>query len=239
MRGKSKGSIRIGILGVSGKMGRKLESLITEDPHYSLEFKLVFMASGPQDPRFGLMLQDRPDVLIDFSAPVCSLEGAKVCGRYKIPMIVCTTGFSKSQMRTLVSRLNGTPWILAPNTSLGVYALKEALGRLSTVLDPNLFSIDIIEFHHRQKRDSPSGTALALEKKIRDSNSKFKISMHSIRGGTEVGEHQVHFLGSDERIVVTHRAQDRSLFAHGALRLAKKILSLRARKGPYSPDEVF
>ena len=234
-----KAAIKIGILGATGKMGLKIEGLIRNDPVYSQKFRLAFLASGPQDPRFDLLSQAPPDVLVDFSAPPCSLEGAKACGKLKVPMIVCTTGFTKKNLQQLNSRLKRVPWILAANTSVGVFSLKESLRKISKVLNPEKFSVDIIEFHHSQKKDAPSGTALSLAECIISSQPQFNVKHHSIRGGTEVGEHQIHFLGPDERIEITHRAQDRSLFAHGALKLAEQILSLKAKGRPYSPDEVF
>lgn len=231
---------KIGILGASGRMGKKLQSLVLDSEVSQNDFQLVFAASGPNDPRFNQIESAGMDILIDFSAVPSSLKVAKLCAKLKIPMLICTTGFDAKQIGQLTRDLKNVPWALVPNTSLGVYALKRVTRLLSTLL-PSDFHFEIVEMHHAEKKDAPSGTAKLLADDIKTLRKTPNLPVHSIRGGTEVGEHRVIALGPDERIEFVHRAQDRQLFAHGALKLAKALLARKAKRSgaPYSADELF
>jgi 4-hydroxy-tetrahydrodipicolinate reductase len=240
MKSKSKNElkIRLGIQGVSGKMGRKLLELIESSTEVNEKFHLVFAVTGPQDPRFKSFAKQKCDVVIDFSAPAATLALADLCSKYRVPLVVCTTGFTKSELGTLRRKLKNIPWVYSANTSLGVFVLKKIVEQVTRVL-PH-FEIEIVESHHRFKKDAPSGTAIALREKIISADKNRKaIPTHSLRGGTEIGEHDVHFLGDSERLVLGHRALDRGLFALGALTLAEKIISLKAKSTFYSSDEIF
>src|SRR5690606_3368222 len=120
------------------------------------------------------------------------------------------------------------------------FALKQAANKLASLL-PAEYSIEVIDVHHQKKKDAPSGTAKLLVSEIQNASKKFnrQIPVHSLRGGTEVGEHRVLVLGPDERLELSHHAQDRSLFAHGAIRLAKSLMRLRAKGRAYTVDELF
>jgi 4-hydroxy-tetrahydrodipicolinate reductase len=219
-------------------MGNKIQDLILHDHDYSETFVLAHAIAGPQDPRFSLMASERPEVLVDFSAPKSTLVVAKRAAELKIPMLVCTTGFNDSEYAKLCETLKRVPWIFAPNTSLGVYATRQAI-RAALAPLPGDYSVEIVEAHHKNKKDAPSGTAKQLAATVRGVRPSVDVPIHSLRGGTEVGEHRVVILGPDERIEITHRASDRALFAHGALKLAKALVGLRARSKPYTIDEVF
>ena len=177
-------------------------------------------------------------MLIDFSAPKASLAAAKVCAQEKIPMIVCTTGFSKDEAAKLQATLKKVPWILAPNTSLGVCALSQALRAALKIL-PKDYEISVVEIHHNQKKDAPSGTAKLFEKIILDAGGRKDIPVLSIRGGTEPGEHRIIILGASERLEFTHKADNRALFAHGALKLAQVLANLKAKSKAYTVEEVL
>jgi len=220
--------IKVGILGATGKMGKKLHYLILDQPEYRDKFQLVYAASGPNDPRFELLAGSGAEVLIDFSSPKSSLKAASICGHHKIPLLICTTGFDFKQLETLKSSLKNVAWANVPNTSLGVFAFKNIVGQLAAKL-PDSFHFEIVEVHHEHKKDAPSGTAKIIAQEIQNSRKQITVPMHSIRGGTEVGEHRVIALGQNESIELVHRASDRKVFAHGALRLAQALLKFRSK----------
>jgi 4-hydroxy-tetrahydrodipicolinate reductase len=232
--------IRIGILGVTGKMGKRLQDLIVNDPSYSGQFQLVYACSGPNDPRFTTIRTVKPDLIIDFSAPLSSLRMASECKGLKIALLICTTGFSNSQLKVLKQTLKGCVWAMVPNTSLGTYVFAQTLAKAARML-PKEYQAAIVESHHILKKDAPSGTAKMLAEVIRENSDRQDVPIHSIRGGTEVGEHSVVFLGPDEKIELIHRVQDRSLFAHGALGIARLLLKKKPQKSgeAFSASELY
>jgi len=234
---KTKARIRVGITGATGKMGRILQELIQNDPVWKTRYMLVFAVSGPQDPTFHTLERERPDVLIDFSNPQSTLGVAKLAAELKIPMLVGTTGFSKLESEKLGRTLKRVPWILAPNTSLGVAACAEALRSALKIL-PKEVVISIIEIHHSEKKDAPSGTAKLLAHVVESATGRTDLQTTSIRGGTEAGEHRIILIGQGERLEIVHRAANRTVFAHGALRLALRLLELKARTTPYTVREL-
>jgi 4-hydroxy-tetrahydrodipicolinate reductase len=220
--------IKVGILGATGKMGKKLHYLILDQPEYRDLFQLVYAASGPNDPRFEMLAGSGAEVLIDFSSPKSSLKAAAICGQHKIPFLMCTTGFDLKQLEILKHNLKNVAWANIPNSSLGVFAFKNIVGQLASAL-PDSFHFEIVEVHHEHKKDAPSGTAKILAQEIQNSRKQAIVPTHSLRGGTEVGEHRVIALGQDESIELVHRASDRKVFAHGALRLAQALLKCRSK----------
>ena len=230
--------LKIGILGSTGRMGQLLRQLVQDETAAGKPVELVYSASGPNDPCFGLIEKDRPDVLIDFSAPASTLAAAAVCGRLKIPMLVCTTGFTPAQSKKLEASLKSVPWALAPNTSVGVYSLCRALRAIAPQIS-TAHKVIIEETHHIHKKDAPSGTALLLGAALYNVNPNIDIEILSIRAGTEVGEHRVMVIWPAERLEFTHRAGDRSLFARGALSLASALKSKKSKGSSYSLDELF
>ncbi len=237
---KIKTKIRLGVLGISGKMGRKIQEIVDSDSELGDRFQIVFAASGPQDPRFKTFSKQKCQVVVDFSAPTATLAMAEECAKNRVPMVVCTTGFSTEELTSLKKKLKSLAWVISPNTSYGVYVLKKITEMASKLLKPELFECEIIEAHHKFKKDAPSGTALSLAESLRRGHSgREVIPFHSIRGGTEIGEHEILMLGNSERLSLGHRATDRGLFALGALKLAETIIKLRPRSKPYSSDEIF
>ncbi len=196
------------------------------------------------------------DVVIDFTLPDAAINHARICANSETAYVCGTTGFSEQQSRELDMCAHYIPVLRAANFSLGVNLLLGLVKQAAQIL-PDDYDIEITEMHHRQKLDAPSGTALALgeacalgkiEKIGADSHNiadmmlpphdglstseraKGKIGYATLRGGTVVGEHQVIFAGTDERIIFDHRAQSKEIFAkgavHGALWLGKQKAGL-------------
>jgi 4-hydroxy-tetrahydrodipicolinate reductase len=178
------------------------------------------------------------DVLIDFTSPGATLQHVKIAAEKKKAVVIGTTGFSREEIGS-VRGLSGTiPVVLAPNMSVGVNLLFKVLGDVARVLGDD-YDIEIIEAHHRLKKDAPSGTAMKMAQVISDAvkrdlnevaryerkgligeRTKDEIGIQTIRAGDIVGEHTVLFGGLGERIEITHKASSRDTFARGALRAA-------------------
>jgi 4-hydroxy-tetrahydrodipicolinate reductase len=193
-------------------------------------------------------------VVIDFSSAEASLEHARACAKAHVPIVIGTTGLTDAQRAELTSLAKTTAIVLSPNMSIGVNLMIEFAAQLAQRLGES-FEVDILESHHRDKKDAPSGTALRLADEIasatgrtradfRDTRSgiigqrsRKEIGIQTLRGGDVVGEHTVFFFGDGERLELTHRASSRDQFAKGALRAAKWLAG-RA-PGLYSMSDVL
>jgi len=187
-------------------------------------------------------------VIIDFTAPEASVENAKIAAKHGNPLVVGTTGLNKDQVAALEVSAKDVPIFFAPNMSVGINMLLKVLPDLVRALGP-AYDLEVVETHHRMKKDSPSGTALKLaqclaeargweyddvKKHCRDGiigeRPDKEIGVQTLRGGDVVGEHTIYFFGPGERIEVTHRAHSRETFAAGALRAAKWLAGKKPGK---------
>lgn len=226
--------IRLSLFAPNGRMGRAIAAAAAEDPAFELD-------------------ENAGDVLVDFSAPSAlqaSLDRATSAG---IPILVGTTGLDDFAGRRISAAAKEIAILRAANTSLGVALLADLVERAAKVLGPE-WDIEILEMHHRQKADAPSGTALALgDAAARGRGIKMKaergrdgtnlkreesaIGFASLRGGTVAGDHDVIFAGPEERLILSHRAEDRMIFARGALAAARFLVGKPA--GIYSMRDVI
>lgn len=210
--------LRISIFAPEGKMGKALALAIAEDPAFALD-------------------QDNSQVLIDFSAPAALPDSIAQARSATIPLLVGTTGLDADANPLLADAARAIPVLRAANTALGVALLAELVERAARVLGTG-WDIEIAEAHHRGKADAPSGTALLLgeaaaagrgipldAERGRDGTGLHRgdgaIGFASLRGGTVAGDHDVLFLGPDERLILSHRAESRMIFARGALAAAR------------------
>ena len=171
-------------------------------------------------------------MLIDFSAPAAlqaSLDRAVSAG---VPILVGTTGLDDLAEKRIAEAAKGVAVLRAANTSLGVALLAELVERASKVLGPD-WDIQVAEAHHRNKVDAPSGTALMLGA----ATGRPNVGYASVRGGTVAGDHDVLFLGPEERVILSHRAENRMIFARGALAAARFLVGKPA--GLYSMRDVI
>jgi 4-hydroxy-tetrahydrodipicolinate reductase len=226
--------IRISLFAPKGRMGQAIAAAVADDPDFAID-------------------QDHGDVLVDFSAPdalQASLDRAVSAG---IPVLIGTTGLDSSDDKRIAAAAKEIAVLRAANTSLGVALVSELVERAAKALGPD-WDIEIAETHHRNKADSPSGTALMLgEAAARGRGTKLKaerardgtglkrergaIGFASMRGGTVAGDHDVIFLGPDERLILSHRAESRMIFARGALAAARFLVGKPA--GLYSMGDVI
>jgi 4-hydroxy-tetrahydrodipicolinate reductase len=211
----STGTIRISLFAPNGRMGKAIAAAAAENPDFAID-------------------QDNGEVLIDFSSPAAlpdSLEGAVSA---TIPILIGTTGLDEEADARITEAATQIAVLRAANTSLGVAVLAELVERAAKALGPE-WDIQIAETHHRNKVDAPSGTALMLGKIAE--NTGRPVGFASLRGGTVAGDHDVMFLGPDERLILSHRAESRMIFARGALAGARFLLG--KPPGLYSMRDVI
>ncbi|WP_026525653.1 4-hydroxy-tetrahydrodipicolinate reductase [Butyrivibrio sp. MB2005] len=194
------------------------------------------------------------DVVIDFSTASAVDNLLDVCAKKNMPVVLCTTGLSEEQLAHVDSASKEVAVLKSANMSVGINMLMKVLSEISPVLSAAGFDIEIVEKHHNQKLDAPSGTAIALADSIkealpeefeyvydrsgrREKRPKKEIGISAVRGGTIVGDHDVIFAGTDEVITLSHRAYSRSVFAKGALEAARFLAGKPA--GKYDMADVI
>ena len=252
--------IRIAITGVTGRMGSTLLRLARADEGMlvagaterhgaacigldaGLAARLGALEVSVMDDLGKAVEKGRVQVVIDFTGPRASIEHARICAERKVALVVGSTGFSSLEKEKLAEASQQIPLVAAPNMSVGVNLVIRMAGELAKVLGAS-FDVDILEAHHRLKKDAPSGTALRLAEEIAKATgrgaSSFRFERHgqvgerppneiglqTLRGGDVVGEHTVYFFGEGERVELTHRATSRDPFASGALRAARWVVT--------------
>lgn len=197
----------------------------------------AIQAAIAADPGFELATENG-EIMVDFSAPDALRASIGRAVSAGIPLLVGTTGLIEEHDELIADAAKTIPILQAPNTSLGVALLADLTERAARVLGPEQWDIEIVDAHHNRKADAPSGTALHLgaaaargrggnstEERGRDGTGLKRqsgaIGYAAIRGGTVAGDHDVMFLGPDERLILSHRAESRAIFARGALAAAR------------------
>lgn len=236
------------LIGINGKMGSMLCSCASE---YGFEISGGFdlTASDGDIPVFddATKVNVPLDVIIDFSRPASSTLDAieYLAKKYAAPAVIATTGFTDGDISRINSLAKTVPVFRSGNMSIGIAALKAAAITVKQILGDG-FDVEIVEKHHNQKADSPSGTALLLADALADRRDQTinrsgkrqagQLGITSVRGGTVVGEHEIGFYGNDEIITLSHSARSRKLFAAGAFKAAEFLLS--ASPALYDMDDM-
>ena len=224
----------IGIIGSQGRMGQALAALLADSEHS--------LAGGTDQGGDAATLADRSDVLLDFSSPQALEANLHAAIGAGIPIVVGTTGLCERHHGAVDHAAHAVPVLQTGNTSLGVTLLAHLVHETAARLGPE-WDIEILEMHHRMKVDAPSGTALLLgeaaaagrgialapnSERGRDGETGARregaIGFASLRGGTVAGEHSVLFAGPDERLTLAHSAENRTIFARGAIRAAEWLI---------------
>lgn len=246
---------RVAVCGAGGRMGRAIIEALDRDPEAELVAALEHSGSSFLDldagelagvGRNSVSIKDRlawaageADVVIDFSQPDATIENLAVCRSSGLRIVIGTTGFSAEQKAAIRDAATEIPVVLAPNMSVGVTLCLKLLALAAPVLGDD-YDVEVIEAHHRMKKDAPSGTALRMGEVVAESlgrnldecavygregigpeRDRKTIGFETIRAGDIVGEHTVMFAGDGERIEITHKASSRQTFARGAVRAAK------------------
>ncbi|CAF0694943.1 4-hydroxy-tetrahydrodipicolinate reductase [Candidatus Methylacidithermus pantelleriae] len=241
--------IQLGVFGAKGKMGQEIVRLASSDPR----FTVVAQLDRGDDPLRGFV---SCDVIIDFSHPSATASLVEACVALDKALVSGTTGHTSEEKATIRDAAQKIPILHAPNFSLGVMVLGRLVQEAARWLLGEGYEVEIVELHHRNKLDAPSGTACRLAEMIGQSmqrqwqemarfgragqtgpRSKEELGMHSLRGGDVIGEHTVLFLTEGERLELSHKAWSRAAFASGALKGALWIRNRPA--GLYSIEDML
>ena len=249
--------IKILMHGCNGKMGRMITELVKNDDGAVIAAGVDTYTGIANDyPVYESIDQcdTDVDVVIDFSnaGAVDGLLG--YCVEKKLPVVLCTTGLSEEQLEKVKTASRQIPILKSANMSMGINLLLKLLAEAAKVLGPAGYDIELVERHHNQKVDAPSGTALALadsinealdnkytyvydRSQVRKKREKDEIGISAVRGGTIVGDHEVIFAGTDEVIEFKHTAYSRSVFGKGAVEAAKFLAG--QKPGMYDMGDVI
>lgn len=246
--------VKIAVAGVAGRMGARIVHAV----YHRQGAELVGAFEAPGNPAVGKSLAgvvglagvegvvgDDPEealaeaqVLIDFTAPASSVKNLKLCASQGKAAVIGTTGLNESQKKTLAAQAKKVPVVFAPNMSVGVNLMFKMVSQMAEVLGQD-YALEVLEAHHDQKKDAPSGTAVRLIEALcavrgwdpeevcrhgrvgmTGARTANELGVSVIRGGDIVGEHTVYFIANGERLEFTHRAHSRDTFAQGAVRAA-------------------
>ena len=245
-------ALEIIVTGANGRMGQCICRIVSADPECRLagvverkeHLKLLARYDCPVGENLGKILKQAPQALIiDFTMPEVSMDNARLAAEGGRPIVVGTTGFTDAQKAELGQLAKKTAIFWSANMSIGINAIINILPRLAGLLGAE-YDMEIVEIHHRKKKDSPSGTGLMLgealakargwslaetRRSCRDGiigeRQEDEIGIQAVRGGDVVGVHTIYFLGPGERIELTHQAHSRDNFAEGAISAAKWLCS--------------
>lgn len=243
--------------GCNGKMGQMIAGLIAADEEIELVAGVDAYDEGKNSfPVYKSIAECavEADVVIDFSAAPAVDSLLEGCVAKKLPCVLCTTGLSEQQIEKVKEVSTKVAILKSANMSLGINMLLKLLKEATATLAPAGFDIEIVEKHHNQKVDAPSGTALALadsineeldnsyqyvydRSQVREKRSQKEIGISAVRGGTIVGDHDVIFAGADEVITFSHRAYSKAVFGKGAIQAAKFLAGKAA--GMYDMSDVI
>ena len=263
--------ITCAVVGATGRMGRRICEIISAAENY----RLAGATERTGHPQIGKTLQevlgtvksearlsgsleeiaDPFDVIIDFTFPAVSLQTVQFARREKKPAVIGSTGFSAEEMGEIRELSKGFPCVCAPNMSMGVNLLFSLVRQVAQILGDS-FDAEVLEAHHRNKKDAPSGTAVKIAQILAEAygrdlsqvgvygrkgligeRRKDEIGIQTLRAGDIVGDHTVMFGGQGERLELIHRAHSRDTFVHGALRAAQWIID--KPNGLYDMQDVL
>lgn len=249
--------IRIIMCGCNGKMGQTITGIVAEDEESEIVAGFDITENDSLSyPVFTDMhkCDVDADVVIDFSSSKGTDKLLEYCVNEKMPLVLCTTGLSEEQLEKVHEASKTIPVLKSANMSLGINTIMKLLKEATKVLAPAGYDIEIVERHHNQKVDAPSGTALALADTINEQldneyeykfdrsgdrikRPKKEIGISAVRGGTIVGDHEVIFAGIDEVIEINHHAYSKAVFGKGAVQAAKFLAG--KKPGMYDMSDVI
>ena len=247
--------IKVLINGCNGKMGQEVIKAISNNENFTVlngvdkEENSDYIFPVYTDVND---IKEKPDVIVDFSVPVATMQILEYAKNNKVPIVIATTGLSEEQKQKIKEHSKVIPVFQSANMSYDINLMKKIVAEVAKNLSGT--DIEIIETHHNRKVDAPSGTALLLADSINDAlgnsmeynfnrfqnrekRKKNEIGFSSVRGGNIVGEHTVCFFGENDCLEITHKAYSRGLFAEGALKGAEYIIG--KDKGYYTMDDIL
>ena len=249
--------VRVIMHGCNGKMGQTISGLIAADEEIEIVAGVDAKDAGKNAYPVFTDIADctvEADAVIDFST-ASAVDGLLAyCVEKQVPCVLCTTGLTKEQLEKVTEASKKVAVLKSANMSLGINMLLKLLKEAAQILSPAGFDIEIVEKHHNQKVDAPSGTALALadsineqmgsayeyvydRSQVREKRKDKEIGISAVRGGTIVGDHDVIFAGADEVVTFSHRAYSKAVFGKGAIQAAKFLKGRPA--GMYDMADVI
>ena len=248
---------RIILIGCNGKMGRCITGICKDDPEVEIVAGIDYYTAVENEyPVFADIMDCDvdADVAIDFSSVQELDKRFDYCRGHQLPIVLCTTGLSEAQLLAAADLSTEVAVLRSANMSLGINTLLALLQKAALVFAPAGFDMEIVEKHHNQKVDAPSGTAIALadsmndalgnayeytydRSQVRQKRGKYEIGISAVRGGNIVGEHEVIFAGQDEVIEFKHTAYSKAVFGKGAVEAAKFLNGKPA--GKYDMADVI
>ncbi len=248
--------VKIAITGANGKMGRVITGLVSQRTDCQIIAGIDINTAQTADfpvVKSPFDLPEKPDVIIDFSHPSALDDLLSYCTMNGVPVVVATTGYTEEQVAKIKKTGEQIPVFFTFNMSLGINLLVE-LGKRAVNVLGGQFDIEIVEKHHNLKKDAPSGTAIMIAEalnnelgnkyhyvydrhSVRKPREADEIGIHSIRGGTIVGEHDIIFAGHDEVITLSHSAASKEVFANGSINAA--IFLSKKDKGLYDMSDLL
>lgn len=248
--------VKVIMHGCNGRMGQMITSLIAEDQTIEIVAGIDINDCISNTYPVFASIEDcdvEADVVIDFASVQVIDKLLDTCVAKNLPVVVCTTGLSEAQIQKVLDTSKKIPVLRSANMSLGINVIEDVLTKISQLLCDSGFDVEIVEKHHKMKKDAPSGTALALADAVNagltnkkdyiydrsdrlEARGDNELGISAVRGGTIVGEHEVIFAGTDEVITIKHTAYSRAIFAKGAISAAKFLAS--ATPGMYDMNAV-
>lgn len=245
--------MKILLSGASGKMGGEIIKAIESNKEFEIVCGFDAVEGDRGFPIYNDInkINEKVDVIIDFSVPIATFKILEYARKTKTPIVIATTGFIQEQLDMIKEYSKEIPIFRSANMSLDINLMADIVKKVAEVLTNT--DIEIIETHHNRKVDSPSGTAVLLADSInevfenkktynfermqkREKRDKNEIGFSSIRGGNIVGEHTVAFFGESETLEITHKAYSRQVFAEGALKAAEYIV--KQQPGLYNMKNI-
>jgi 4-hydroxy-tetrahydrodipicolinate reductase len=260
--------IKLAITGAAGRMGQRIATLALEGNIFELVCTMeradhpdlgkdyaAILGSSKTKAKLSSELSASPEVIIDFTAPVATVHWLEAARSHKIPLVIGTTGLTENELSKIREAAKTIPIVQAPNMSVGMNLLFRTVKEMARTLGEN-YDIEIVEQHHRFKKDAPSGSALGLLNAVAEGLGKNpkdiaifgregreatrkpgEVAVHAIRLGDTVGEHTVYFGSLGETVSISHSAHSRDTFACGALRAAQWLVG--KKPGLYSMQDVL
>jgi len=221
--------VKVFLFGSTGKMGLEIAKILQSQPH-----NFVLTGEAHQDKPVNQEALRSANVAIDFTVASAFSDVLEQCLQSKVALVSGTTGLSDLQKQKLKEASLQIPVLWSPNMSLGVAVFKKLLSHVKMLSDTD---IALTEYHHKHKKDAPSGTAKLLHESIQKTLPQKNVDIHSIRGGGIFGIHRVEFMGEEEILRIEHEALSRTVFARGAVRVALWLAQKKA--GLYSMDDLL
>ena len=247
--------IKVIFCGCFGRMGSVVRQIVKDNDNLEIAAGVDICEGTAEFPVYKVItdVKENADVIIDFSSPKALDSILAYATGNNVPVVLCTTGYSEEQLFEINEAAKKVAILRSANMSLGINTLVKLLKTATEILADNGYDIEIVERHHNQKKDAPSGTALLLADAINDTANgrydyvydrsdrrevrpKDEIGISAVRGGSIVGDHEVIFAGLDEVIEISHRAYSRSVFAKGAVSAAEFLAGKPA--GMYNMGDV-